>query len=258
MTPETRQPDCKRWVLVVEDEPRLRDELLEMLALIAPDLGPARHAGSAEEAVELCQMSAPHSAFVDIQLPGRSGLELVEQLPDETRVVFVTAHDHYALQAFDRGAVDYLLKPLSRERLQRSVDRLRSRTTAPAALVRSLAAELTVPPSPPFLRWLAARVGRRTRLIPVQEVIYLQSDNKYTRVVCRDGEHLIEESIKTLLQRLDPSEFRQVHRSTVVSLREVFMVDRDETGGALLQLRSCKDVLRISAPFLREFKTFLE
>ena len=95
-------------------------------------------------------------------------------------------------------------------------------------------------------------------MIPVQDIIYLQSDNKYTRIVSRDAENLIEESIKTLLPRLDPAEFLQVHRSTVVNLREVLLVERNETGGGLLQLRSCKDVLRISAPFLREFKSFLD
>ncbi len=245
------------WVLVVEDEPRLRDELVEFLAALAPDLGQVRPVGTAEEALLLCRESAPQIAFVDIQLPGRSGLELARELPDDTRLVFVTAHDEFAVQAFDQGAVDYLLKPLSHERLKRCLDRLRDKLTPVAHELRPLLSALPRLQPIIYLRWLAASSGRRTRLIPVPEIVYLQSDNKYTRVVSRDGEHLIEESIKTLLPRLDPSEFLQVHRSTVVNLREVLLVERDETGGGVLQLRSSKDVLRISAPFLREFKAFL-
>ena len=246
------------WVLVVEDEPRLRDELVALVATLAPDLGQVCAVGSAEQALLLCRESTPQIAFVDIKLPGRSGLELVQELPDNTRVVFVTAHDEFAIQAFDRGAVDYLLKPLSHERLQRCVDRLRNRLTRPAQELRTILSSWPGLQSNTYLRWLTASAGRRTRLIAVQEIIYMQSDNKYTRVVSHDGEHLIEESIKTLLDRLDPSEFLQVHRSTVVNLREVLLVERDETGRGVLQLRSSKDVLSISAPFLRAFKAFLE
>lgn len=255
---DRRRSTTNAWVLVVEDEPRLRDELVALLAALAPDLGQIRPVGTAEQALQLCGESMPHIAFVDIKLPGRSGLELVHDLPDDTRVVFVTAHDEFAVQAFDRGAVDYLLKPLTQERLQRCVDRLRNRVTLPLQELRSILSALPATPPSTYLRWLTAITGRRTRLIPVQEIIYLQSDNKYTRIVSRDAENLIEESIKTLLPRLDPAEFLQVHRSTVVNLREVLLVERNETGGGLLQLRSCKDVLRISAPFLREFKSFLD
>ena len=255
---DRRRSTTNAWVLVVEDEPRLRDELVALLAALAPDLGHIRPVGTAEQASQLCGESMPHIAFVDIKLPGRSGLELVHDLPDDTRVVFVTAHDEFAVQAFDRGAVDYLLKPLTQERLQRCVDRLRNRVTLPLQELRSILSALPATPPSTYLRWLTAITGRRTRLIPVQEIIYLQSDSKYTRIVSRDAENLIEESIKTLLPRLDPAEFLQVHRSTVVNLREVLLVERNETGGGLLQLRSCKDVLRISAPFLREFKSFLD
>lgn len=259
MSPEDKPPAMEQdWILVVEDEDRLRDELARMLVALAPDLGPIRPASTAEEAARLCRQSPPHIAFVDIHLPGQSGLEFVRELADDTRVVFVTAHDEYALQAFDRGALDYLLKPVSRERLQRCLERLRKRLTPQ---VRELRAQLAAAAAAeqraaPPLRWLAASSGRRTRLIPVEEVIYLQSDQRYTRVVSRDGEHLIEEAIKSLLPRLDPNEFRQVHRSTVVNLREVLLVERDDSGGGRLHLRKTTDVLRISAPYLREFNAF--
>ncbi len=253
------------WVLVVEDEPRLRDELVALLATLAPDFGEIRAFGSAEEALLACQEgaahAAPHCAFVDINLPGQSGLELAQALPDETRVVFVTAYDAFAIPAFDRGAVDYMLKPLSSERLQRSIDRLRNRITLPSGDLQPVLRDLPQlqPKLQPvaYLRWLAASAGRRTQLVAVDDVVFLQSDNKYTRVVSRNGEHLIEESLKTLLQKLDPAVFLQVHRSTVVNLREVLMVERDESGAGLIQLRNNPDVLRISAPFLRAFKAFL-
>lgn len=254
-TPATADP---AGVLVVEDERRLRDELLGLLAELAPDLGPVRVADSAEQAVQHGMNPPPQVAFLDIRLPGRSGLELARELPDATRIVFVTAHDEFAVQAFERGAVDYLLKPLSRDRLQCCLERLRERLTPTAGQLRSLLAERQPAACSAPCRWLTAQAGRRTRLIAVQDIIYLQSDHKYTRIVSRDGEHLIEEPIKNLLPRLDPLVFRQVHRSTVVNLQEVLLVERDDDGaGGVIHLRGGQALLRISAPFLRELKTFL-
>lgn len=246
------------WVLVVEDEDRLRHELVSLLSETASDLGAVVSASTAEQAQSLCQaLRPPAVAFVDIHLPGRSGLEFVQTLPADTRVVFITAYDRFALEAFDRGAVDYLLKPVAAERLQRCLARLRSRAVPAAHEVRQILSTLAAIRPVQHVKWLTASSGRRTRLIPVDEIIYLQSDNKYTRVVSHDGEHLMEESLKSLLPRLDRADFCQVHRSTAVHLREVLLVERDETGGGVLHLRSCPDVLRISAPFLREFKRFL-
>ncbi len=258
----TIQP--RPWVLVVEDEARLRNEFTQLLTAVAPDLGEICAVGSSEDALILCAASMPQVAFIDIHLPGRSGLELVAALPPDTKVVFVTAHDEFALRAFDQGAVDYLLKPISLPRLQVCVERLRSRSTLSAQQLSNMLANvsgaygLVIPKAPVYLRWLTASSGKRTRLIPVRDVIYLQSDNKYTRIVCRDSEHLIEESLRSLLPRLDPAVFLQVHRATVVSLNEVLMVERDDAGGGLLHLRSCKSTVRISAPFLRELKAYLD
>jgi DNA-binding LytR/AlgR family response regulator len=249
--------DVKPWVLVVEDETRLREELVTLLGEIAPDIGDVRPASSAEQALLLCREAMPAIAFLDIKLPGRSGIEFALSLPSETRIVFVTAYDEYAIQAFDRGAIDYILKPITRERLQRSIDRLRQRQTHVAQDLHAILAAIPALQPKAYLRWLTASTGRRTQLIPVQDIVYLQSDNKYTRVVSADGEHLIEEPIKTLLPRLDPAMFVQIHRATVVNLSEVLLVERDETGGGTLKLRTSKDVLRISTPYLREFRAFL-
>jgi DNA-binding LytR/AlgR family response regulator len=251
-----RSHGANPWVLVVEDELRLREELVTLLGEIAPDIGDVRAASSAEQALLLCRDSMPAIAFLDIKLPGRSGIELALALPSSTRIVFVTAYDEFAIQAFDRGAVDYMLKPISRERLQRCVDRLRQHQTHSAEDLRVILSAIPALQPKAYLRWLTASTGRRTQLIPVQDIIYLQSDNKYTRIVSHDGEHLIEESIKNLLLRLDPAVFVQIHRATVVNLAEVLLVERDETGGTL-KLRTSKDVLRISTPYLRGFRAFL-
>jgi DNA-binding LytR/AlgR family response regulator len=246
------------WVLVVEDEDRLRHDLVSLLNETAADLGAVIPASTAEQAQSLCQAwCAPAVAFLDIQLPGRSGLDLVQTLPAHTRVVFITAYDRFAIDAFDRGAVDYLLKPVAAERLQRCLSRLRSRAVPAAHEVRQILSTLTAMRPAQHLNWLAASSGRRTRLIAVDQITYLQSDNKYTRVVSHDGEHLLEESLRSLLPRLDPANFCQIHRSTAVHLREVLLVEKDDTGGGMLHLRSRPDVLRISAPFMREFKRFL-
>ena len=136
--------------------------------------------------------------------------------------------------------------------------RLRSKLTPSVDQLRTLLSALPaiVPPPDTYTRWLSASVGRRTRLISVADVIYLQSDNKYTRVVSRDGDHFVEEAIRVLLPRLDPAEFCQIHRSTVVNLREVLLVDRDASGGGQLHFRDRQDVLRVSAPYMRVIKAF--
>jgi DNA-binding LytR/AlgR family response regulator len=245
------------WILVVEDEARLRENMVECVSHAAPGFGPVHAAGTAEEALNLCEQSFPSVAFIDIQLPGMSGLELAEILAGHARIVFVTAHDNFAVRAFEYGAVDYLLKPVSRERVEVCIDRLRERGRSQADELQTLLRSFSAPAVTSYSKWLAASSGRRTHFIAVDDMIYLKSDSKYTRVVCRDGEHLVEESLKKLLLRFDPAQFRQVHRSAVVNLREVLLVERDDVGGGLVKFRSHPDVVRISAPYLRELRAFL-
>lgn len=257
---------ARHWLLVLEDEPRLGDELAARLAACAPEFGPVRRAASAEEAAALCRPAPPQIVFADIRLPGQSGLDFVQTLPEDTQVVFVTAHGEWALHAFEQGALDYLLKPVTEERLQRSIERLRRQRAATVLQLQAVlaawpgtaavAASSRPPAASSYLRWLTASNGRRTRLVAVQDIVFLQSDNKYTRLVCHDGEHLVEEAIRTLLPRLDPEEFRQIHRSAVVNLREVLFVDRDDSGGGTVQFRNHPEVLRVSAPFMRALKAF--
>jgi DNA-binding LytR/AlgR family response regulator len=245
------------WILVVEDEPRLRDALAGLLTRMAADFGPVRVAASAEQALALCADDVPALAFVDIRMPGMSGLELAELIAEDTRTVFVTAHQDHAVDAFARGAVDYLLKPVSAERLQACLDRLRRRDRAAAGALRETLRALSVAPAPAPLRWLTASSGRRTHLIGVDDIVYLKSDTKYTRLVCRDSQHLVEESLKGIVARLDPEQFRQVHRSAAVNLREVLLVERDDDGTGLVRFRHHADTVRISASYLRELRMFL-
>lgn len=247
------------WILVVEDEPRLREALAELLARMASDFGEVVVAASAEDALALCRDGSPSVAFLDIRLPGMSGLQLAEVIADETRIVFVTAHQEFAVDAFEQGAVDYLLKPVTAERLQACLDRLRRRDRSAAGELQKFLRALSAPSAPTYLRWLTASAGRRTYLIEVDDIVYLKSDSKYTRLVCRDSQHLIEESLKKIVGRLDPERFRQIHRSTVVNLREVLLVERDDSaaGTGLVKFRNHPEVVRISAPYLRELRMFL-
>jgi DNA-binding LytR/AlgR family response regulator len=245
------------WTLVVEDEERLREQLLSLLAVCAPELAPFRAASTGEEARALCEGGPPRVAFLDIRLPGISGMDLGGELAGRTRLVFVTAYDAFAVQAFEQGAVDYLLKPVSEARVAQCVARLRALAGPTTAMLEQILGALTAPHAARYLRWITATSGRKTHFIAVDDVLCLKSDHKYTRVVCADAEHLIEEPLKQLLPRLDPAQFRQVHRSAVVNLREVLLVERDDAGGGQLTLRRHPEIVRISAPFLRELKSFL-
>ena len=253
-------PGSTDWILVAEDEPRLREALAGMLARMAADFGPVRTAGAADEALALCRDGAPALAFLDIRMPGMSGLQLADALAEDTRVVFVTAHHEHAIDAFAHGAVDYLLKPVSPERLQACLDRLRRRERAAVAGLRDVLRAMAPPAAPRGpapLRWLTASSGRRTYLIDVDDIVYLKSDTKYTRLVCRDSQHLVEDSLKGIVARLDPEQFRQIHRSTAVNLREVLLVERDDDGSGVVRFRHHADAVRISASYLRELRMFL-
>jgi DNA-binding LytR/AlgR family response regulator len=251
-------PDSKApWTLLVEDEPRLREQLLTMLSTCAPELAPFRTASSGEEALALCEGHPPRVAFLDIRLPGMSGMDLGIALAGHARLVFVTAYDAFAVQAFEEGAVDYLLKPVSEARVAQCAARLRTLAGPSSATLEQILGALTAPPRTTYLRWITASRGRKTHFVAVDDVFCFKSDSKYTRILCADAEYLIEEPLKQLVPRLDPSQFRQVHRSAVVNLREVLLVERDDVGGGQLSFRRHAETVRISAPFMRELKSFL-
>lgn len=248
MTDASAQP---AWTaLVVEDEPRLRAALVALLHQAAPGWREVLEAGDAESARQLADRFQPEIAFLDIRLPGQSGLELAAQLPPETRVVFTTAYDAHALEAFDKGAVDYLLKPVTLERLERTLARVRARES------QGPMAELRRPPeaAPEPLEWVLAHAGRRTHWIPVEEVLCFQSDSKWTKVVCAEQSHLIELSLKELAARLDPKRFVQVHRSAIVNLKAIAWLERLDGEGGRLHLKGCESPLPVSAAGLKALK----
>jgi DNA-binding LytR/AlgR family response regulator len=215
-------------------------------------------------ALEAIAEHKPDVAFLDIRMPGLTGIEVAAALSEvspRTQVVFVTAYDQYAIDAFEQGAVDYLLKPVARDRLQATVQRLQARVAAgrpdPAtleALLQHLAKRPAEPEAAPPLAWITANSGRETKLIMLDEVAYFRADSKYTVVVTAEGEALLRTPLKELLEALDPRQFRQVHRSTIVNLKAVASVVRDDSGKGTLRLKGRSETLPVSVPFMALFK----
>jgi DNA-binding LytR/AlgR family response regulator len=251
-------PKC----VIAEDEALLRAELAAQLGQVAPDLELVAVCEDGATALEAIAQHQPEFAFLDIRMPGLSGLEVAAALQDtspHTQVVFVTAYEQHALDAFDRGAVDYLLKPVARERLAATMQRLRARMHAGAPdpqLLASLLRQLghAAPGKAPPLAWITASRGLDTRLIMVEDVAYFQSDAKYTVVMTGDGEALLRTPLRELLEQLDPAMFRQVHRSTIVNMRAIASVTRDENGRGLIRLKQRPETLTVSQPFMALFR----
>lgn len=234
--------------LIVEDEPLLRAELRDKLADLWPELTLVGEAADGVEALRMLHTLRPDVLFLDIQMPGIDGIEVARQAPPSSQIVFVTAFGNHALQAFDAGAVDYLVKPITMARLAATVNRLRTRSAAqhPAPVPEA-------PQAPRHIKWIKASLGDTVRLIMVDDVVLFQADGKCTRVVSGAGEALIRTPLKTLIEQLDPQQFAQIHRSTIVNLREV---DRIERQGAamLLHLRGRRETYPVSEAFARQFR----
>ncbi|HNK17864.1 MAG TPA: LytTR family DNA-binding domain-containing protein [Piscinibacter sp.] len=251
--------------LIADDEPRLRDELAELLAGAWPGLRIVALARNGREAVEQFESLRPSVCFLDVHMPGMSGVEAAHHIGRRAHLVFVTAFEQYAVQAFAQGALDYLVKPVQPARLADTVSRLRERIdcAAPAQhnedLLRQLAQQLQRSGRPPGLRWLRAQVGAALRLIPVDRVDYLQADNKYTVVAWRNDEGAVSEAVvsvplKDLLAQLDPDQFVQVHRSAIVNLGSISHVVRGVNETADIHLKGRTEVLRASRSFTHHFK----
>ncbi|MCA0174949.1 MAG: LytTR family DNA-binding domain-containing protein [Proteobacteria bacterium] len=244
--------------LIADDEPHLRAHLRELLAEVWPELRVVAECENGLQAAERIAALAPDVAFLDIKMPGLTGLEVAQGIEGTTRVVFVTAYDSYAVQAFERAAVDYLLKPTSAERLARAVARVQAALAQPrddgalAALLAQLTqAQGATKPTP--LRWIRASRGDTTYQIAVEEVLYFQSDDKYTLVITREGEHLIRTSLAELAQQLPPEQFWQVHRSTVVGVAHVASTRR-EGDRMTLHVKGHERPLAVSRAYQHLFK----
>lgn len=253
--------------LIADDEPLLRERLRTLLARAWPQLQVVAEARNGREAIELFDQHAPQIVFLDVHMPGLSGIEAAKALARRAQLVFVTAFEQYAVQAFEQGAIDYLVKPFDEERLADTVRRLRERLAAPAvaapagldALLDGLSAELQrrmggAGGAPAHLQWIKASVGQSVRLIPVDQIAYMKADEKYTLVVWEGGEALIRKTIRELVDELDPSRFVQTHRSVIVNLHQVVQVTRGPNETAEVQLKGRRELLPVSRSYLHLFR----
>ena len=244
--------------VIADDEPLLRAQLRSRLARAWPELEVVHEMENGRDVAAVLEAFRPDLFFLDIHMPGASGLEAAQVIGTRAHVVFVTAYDDYAVEAFERGAVDYVLKPFNEERLAKTVQRLRGRMGSHPAdldsLVASLAARLAPTARGEHLRWIKASVGSNVRLIPVEEVLFFQSDEKYTRVVTHEAESLIRKPIRELLDELDPAKFWQVHRATIVNVDHIASVKRGLKDQAEIALRGHDETLVVSRAFTHLFK----
>jgi len=242
--------------VIAEDEPLLRAELRETLAALWPDLVVVAEAEDGLQAMRALQSLKPQLLFLDIEMPGMTGLEVAAQASRKCHVVFVTAYDKYALAAFEQGAVDYVLKPFSPARLASTVARLKERLNSAPADLDGLLASLAQrdPATKNHLRWVRASQGQNVRLITVEEILFFEADSKYTLVVTANGESLIRKTIADLVAELDPELFWQIHRGTVVNVNEIAAVHRKANGSLEVRLKRHTKTLTVSSTYAHLFK----
>lgn len=263
--------------VIADDERLMREQLRARLAEVWPELEIVAEAKNGIEAVELVREHQPDIVFLDIRMPGMTGVEAARQiavLPDEVEdwqgceIVFITAYDQYAVEAFEQGVVDYVLKPAERERLQVTVERIRKRLAQreatheppPSAgadmqqLLHKLASQISPQGAAQRLKWIQATVGQSIQMIPVEDVLFFISDEKYTRVQTATLEALIRKPIKELIDELDPEQFWQIHRSTLVNTKAIAGVSRDMRGRQLVSVKGHNEKLEVSRSFTGLFK----
>ena len=254
--------------LIADDEPLLRDALRRQLAMVWPELEIVAEARNGREAVRLFDARHPDICFLDVHMPGLSGVDAANHIGRRAHLVFVTAFDHYAVEAFAQGALDYLLKPVEQARLAETVSRLRDRlqSSRPAINTEQLLQQLTEQLAKlqsrggekQALRWIRAQAGKTVRLIAVDDVDYLRADAKYTIVAWnhagKPAEAVVRTPLRELLEQLDAEQFAQVHRSVVVNLRAISYVKRHDNETAEIHLKGRNDVLPVSRNYLHLFK----
>ena len=251
--------------VIADDERLMREQLRARLGEVWPDLQILAEAKNGQEAVDAVMQHRPDLAFLDIRMPGMTGVEAARHIGDACHVVFITAYSEYAVEAFEHGAVDYVLKPAERDRLELTVARLKKRLgTQPSdlsELLSKLAQKLdSVETGSPgaqgkqYLQWIQASMGQQLRMIPVVDVLFFTSDEKYTRVQTEGYEALIRKPIKELIDELDPEQFWQIHRATIVNIKAVAGITRDFRGRQLVQLRNHSEKLEVSRNYTHLFK----
>ena len=247
--------------IIADDERLMRDQLRLRLEQVWPELEIVGEAKNGEEAVELVGQCKPDFTFLDIRMPGKTGMEAAREIGDRSQIVFVTAYDQYAVEAFERGAVDYVLKPSEPERLKVTVERLKARLDKPGSVVNdsvtamlSQLAEKIAAPKPKHLQWIQASIGQDLRMIPVEEILFFRSDEKYTCVQTASFAALIRKPVRDLAEELDPALFWQIHRATLVNVNAIEGVTRDIRGRHLVLVKGRPEKLEVSRSFLHLFK----
>jgi DNA-binding LytR/AlgR family response regulator len=240
--------------LIADDEAMLAAQLRARLGEAWPDLVIVAEARNGDEALALARTHEPDVVFLDIRMPGRDGITVARALAGSTHVVFVTAYDEYAVSAFEEGAIDYLLKPVTAERIAKVAARLRERLDSAPPDLAALLARLASRDGGGALKWVRASLGNSMQLIAVDDVLYFQSEDKYTKVVTQDASGLIKKPIKELYDELDPECFWQVHRATIVNLRAIARVERDWRDQPVIHLRNRPETLVVSRSFAHRFK----
>jgi DNA-binding LytR/AlgR family response regulator len=242
--------------LIAEDEPLLRAQLMARLRDAWPEIDIAGEAENGTQALALIEALKPDVVFLDIRMPEMSGIDVAQKLAGRVHVVFVTAYDEYAVAAFDEGAVDYVLKPVTPERMAKVVARLKTRIATPPADLTALLmklAEREAAATP--LKWIRASLGATMQMIAVDDILYFQAEDKYTKVVTESGEALIKKPIKELFDELDHEGFWQIHRGTIVNLRAIARIERDWRDQPVISLKSRPEKLTVSRTFAHRFKS---
>jgi DNA-binding LytR/AlgR family response regulator len=249
--------------LIADDERLMREQIVFRLKEAWPELVIVGEAVNGRDAVALTRAQEPDIAFLDIRMPDMDGIEAARALAGQCHVVFVTAYDQYAVTAFEQGAVDYVLKPADPERLKLTCDRLRERlekadSKAPEgmdALLNQLAQRMGNHATPrEYLRWVQASVGTNLRMISTREILFFRAEDKYTRVQTEGFEALIRKPIKELVDELDPDEFWQIHRATLVRVDTIDRVSRDFRGQQIVHMKGSKEALEVSRSYNHLFK----
>jgi DNA-binding LytR/AlgR family response regulator len=242
--------------LIAEDEPLLRAEIRNTLTELWPELVICAEAADGLQAIEALETLQPRILFLDIQMPGRNGLDVARHASGKAHVVFITAYDAYAVQAFEEGALDYVLKPISAERMKLTVERLRQRLREPPADLSNLADLLKniVKPETKYLKWLTVPHASELRVVAVSEILFLKADNKYTTLATRAATYLLNSSLKEMQSKLDPAVFWQIHRSTVVNISAIDTIFRTFRGALEIKLKDRSELLAVSAAHAHLFK----
>jgi DNA-binding LytR/AlgR family response regulator len=246
--------------IVADDERLMREQIIGRLKEAWPELVIVGEAGNGREAVALVQSQEPDVAFLDISMPGMDGIEAARALAGKVHIVFVTAHDQYAISAFEQGAVDYVLKPAEPERLALTCGRLRARLEQAPDSMNDLLAQLSERLGAgglkrrEYMRWVQASVGANIRMIPTSDILFFRAEDKYTRVQTQGFEALIRKPIKELIDELDPEEFWQIHRATVVRVDAIEQVSRNFRGNQIVHVKGSGEKLEVSRSFNHLFK----